>query len=578
MAATSTQQGTSGNPFGDYLQLVSNTLRPTNNRGFRSASSWPDDGLGFVGDASNGFGLIGDNAPAAISINIASPGSTDDGFFTGTSGTGSSGGSAFDWLAPANDSLSPSDAGYPQVAQPFGGSGRTTSGIPSINLDPYQQTLATGANRDMDLDDYSSLRPGFNGPSMGISAGSPWSTVSAPFSYAGNILRALPLDIAEGWAGQNVYGTPFENMAAAALGEKVLPADAQLQAGSEESPLAGTLANISQGASRSIPKMIGIAAMPASLPYQMAGSGLLFGLDDDGNFNAKNAAVAALLPGVGAGARALAGGAITKGIQMGIGSLNNPLVQKAVTTGAEQAALNGYSLATQAPDLVRQYQADPGSIWATLGSTIGQNAAFGALHLNDETPGVVPATVSPAKVIATQSTLPIAIDAAPGFVAVKPQGAGLSNPNGILIPPDSQLAGPGKQPPVNSGSQAAPVGATGPEAAAQPRLGGAYRDIPALGGERHHMPAKDVSTLSEGEGPAIWMETSDHAGTASWGKGDEPAAYRAAQADLINQGKFREALQKDIDDIRSQFGAKYDTGIQQMLDYYNTIPAWKLSF
>ena len=52
--------------------------------------------------------------------------------------------------------------------------------------------------------------------------------------------------------------------------------------------------------------------------------------------------------------------------------------------------------------------------------------------------------------------------------------------------------------------------------------------------------------------------------------------FKLRQAELINQGKFREAMQMDIDDIRSQFGNKYDTHIQQMLDYYDTIPAWKL--
>ena len=109
-----------------------------------------------------------------------------------------------------------------------------------------------------------------------------------------------------------------------------------------------------------------------------------------------------------------------------------------------------------------------------------------------------------------------------------------------------------------------------------PILGGAYRDIEAGVGEVHHMPADSVSTLSRGDGPAIWMETTDHRLTASWGSSAEAQEYRAAQAELINQGKFDEALQMDINDIQSKFGSKYDVHIQQMLDYRNSIPAWKL--
>jgi RHS repeat-associated protein len=111
-----------------------------------------------------------------------------------------------------------------------------------------------------------------------------------------------------------------------------------------------------------------------------------------------------------------------------------------------------------------------------------------------------------------------------------------------------------------------------------PVLGGAYQDVRAanVGGEVHHMPADDVSTLSPDQGPAIWMETADHRLTASWGSSVEAQEYRAAQAELINQGKFNEALQNDISDIQSKFGSKYNAHIQQMLNYYNKIPLWKL--
>jgi hypothetical protein len=139
-----------------------------------------------------------------------------------------------------------------------------------------------------------------------------------------------------------------------------------------------------------------------------------------------------------------------------------------------------------------------------------------------------------------------------------------------------KIAGQGEQLELGLGESSGGGGA----AEETPLLGGAYQDVRAanLGGEVHHMPAADVSTLSRGEGPSIWMETADHQMTASWGSSVEAQEYRAAQAELINQGKFNEALQNDMFDIQSKFGSKYDVHIQQMLKYQNSIPLWKLEF
>jgi hypothetical protein len=104
-----------------------------------------------------------------------------------------------------------------------------------------------------------------------------------------------------------------------------------------------------------------------------------------------------------------------------------------------------------------------------------------------------------------------------------------------------------------------------------PKLGGAYRDVPANGGQVHHTPADSISPLSRREGPGFRMETDDHMDTASWGRGKAAQEYRAQQEQLISEGKFREAQQMDIDDVRSKFGDKYDEGIQQMLDYTDTL-------
>ncbi|WP_141769966.1 hypothetical protein [Bacillus massilinigeriensis] len=103
------------------------------------------------------------------------------------------------------------------------------------------------------------------------------------------------------------------------------------------------------------------------------------------------------------------------------------------------------------------------------------------------------------------------------------------------------------------------------------QLGGAYKNVPAKGGQVHHMPADSVSPYSKGTGPGVRMETKDHMKTKSWSSSKKSKEYRAKQKVLIQQGKFREAQQLDIDDLRSQFGNKYDKGIEQMQKYTNEL-------
>lgn len=80
----------------------------------------------------------------------------------------------------------------------------------------------------------------------------------------------------------------------------------------------------------------------------------------------------------------------------------------------------------------------------------------------------------------------------------------------------------------------------------------------------HHMPAKDVNGLPVNDGPAIVMEEVDHRQTASCGSSLDAREYRQQQKELIDQGKFEEAMQMDIDDIHEKFGGKYDDAIAQM--------------
>ena len=99
------------------------------------------------------------------------------------------------------------------------------------------------------------------------------------------------------------------------------------------------------------------------------------------------------------------------------------------------------------------------------------------------------------------------------------------------------------------------------------KIGGAYKDVPANGGQVHHMPADSISPYSKGKGPGVRMETRDHMDTASWGSSKKAKQYRQKQKELIERGKFREAQQMDIDDVRLKFNDKYDDAIEQMKKY-----------
>jgi hypothetical protein len=103
--------------------------------------------------------------------------------------------------------------------------------------------------------------------------------------------------------------------------------------------------------------------------------------------------------------------------------------------------------------------------------------------------------------------------------------------------------------------------------------GGSYKSVRSTntGGEVHHIPAygsyAENGLLTKNDGPAIWMSKDDHGETASWRSSKEARNYRAQQKELINQGKFQEAQQMDVEDIRSKFGDKYDVGLEEARSY-----------
>jgi hypothetical protein len=134
-------------------------------------------------------------------------------------------------------------------------------------------------------------------------------------------------------------------------------------------------------------------------------------------------------------------------------------------------------------------------------------------------------------------------------------------PSQPTLPGMGAGSGGGGRPPVAAGGECSGGGAS------ERKLGGAHNDVPANGGENHHMPANSVSPFSKDRGPVLNMTIADHRATESWGSFAEAQAYRDVQAALIQDGLFKEAQQMDIDNVRALFGTKYDEGIRQMLEY-----------
>ena len=148
------------------------------------------------------------------------------------------------------------------------------------------------------------------------------------------------------------------------------------------------------------------------------------------------------------------------------------------------------------------------------------------------------------------------------------QNPSLAAANGIEVPGIAMAA---KQ--HGGGSAGRNATATG----SSKYTGGAHSETskPANDGlDSHHCPAKNCyqgAPISNEQGPAIKMEPSDHAKTASYGNSKEAREYRLIQQKLLQEGKLQEAIEMDVKDIRSKFGSKYDKAINQMLDYSKTL-------
>ncbi len=108
-------------------------------------------------------------------------------------------------------------------------------------------------------------------------------------------------------------------------------------------------------------------------------------------------------------------------------------------------------------------------------------------------------------------------------------------------------------------------------------LGGKFKDVDACRGADevgHHMAQNAYNKtigISRNDGPALLMSKEDHELTRTF-------KYKGAQTMKDDVGlSARQRMELDIQDIRTLFGNKYDEGIEQMLEYANTLPsaAWR---
>ncbi|GHV24714.1 hypothetical protein AGMMS4952_00840 [Spirochaetia bacterium] len=98
----------------------------------------------------------------------------------------------------------------------------------------------------------------------------------------------------------------------------------------------------------------------------------------------------------------------------------------------------------------------------------------------------------------------------------------------------------------------------------------------------HHMPSykaiTDAGLLDRGSGSAIIMEKIDHEKTASYGYSLNSIKYQNIQKELLMKGKFDEAFQMDINDLRNIFDPicgnlynKYEQAINEVKQYINIL-------
>lgn len=90
----------------------------------------------------------------------------------------------------------------------------------------------------------------------------------------------------------------------------------------------------------------------------------------------------------------------------------------------------------------------------------------------------------------------------------------------------------------------------------QPKIqGGRFGDIPTRAGyDRHEIPSQSMlrerGLAEKGEAPAVHTPTRLHSKTGSYGFGPAASKYRNTELQLLNEGKYEDAFQMGVDNLR----------------------------
>lgn len=127
----------------------------------------------------------------------------------------------------------------------------------------------------------------------------------------------------------------------------------------------------------------GGVAVGVNMLAKMIAAGGIFGMDDQGRFQPKQAVIASLFPPVMAGASRLVAEGLGRAIASGATALANPIAQKAIGQLGEQAAMDALTVAADTPELLELRKKDPAAFKKQLAEIIGGNLAWGILGIPD---------------------------------------------------------------------------------------------------------------------------------------------------------------------------------------------------
>lgn len=91
---------------------------------------------------------------------------------------------------------------------------------------------------------------------------------------------------------------------------------------------------------------------------------------------------------------------------------------------------------------------------------------------------------------------------------------------------------------------------------------GSLKGVKGDGLTAHHMPQAAAGRTGYSEGGALVMEQAEHVATRTYGS--RGVGTLSSDAEL----SFREVLARDIRDVRSIVGSKYNEGLRALIEYY----------